>query len=124
MFTAGYERSKKSTREERKIAKRLGGHTHARSGGLPWSAQDPTTVCGDITTPDLHIEHKRIEPNTKSIGLKRAWLAKVTEGARRRMKTPAMVIHFEHAQGHDEDWMLLPLEMAERLLKMLRDDDG
>jgi len=92
-----------------------------RSGGLPWSKNDPTTACGDITTPDLHIEHKRIEPDTKSLGVKREWLAKVTDGANRRMKTPAMAFHFEGAKGHAEDWLLLPLDMAERLLAMLRE---
>lgn len=113
---------KKSTREERKIAKRLGGRTYARSGGLPWSRSDPTTACGDITTPELHIEHKRIEPNTKSIGVKRDWLRKVTVGAKRQMKTPAMAFHYENAQGHAEDWLMLPMDMAERLLAMMRED--
>lgn len=93
-----------------------------RSGGLPWSKHDTTTDGGDVTTPQLHIEHKRIEPRTKSVGVKRDWLAKVTEGARRHMKTPAMVFHFEDARGHAEDWLMMPLDVAERLLKALETD--
>jgi hypothetical protein len=123
VFDANYDRVKKSTREERKVAKRLGGRTHKRSGGLPWSRHDSTTAQGDVTTPDLHIEHKRAEPGTKSIGVTRAWLAKVTEGAKRRIKTPAMVLHFEKAQGHEEDWLMMPLDVAERLLAVLREED-
>jgi len=120
VFDPGYDRVKKSSKKERDIAKRLGGYTHKRSGGLPWSRGDETTACGDVTTPELHIEHKRIGPGTKSVGLKREWLRKVTVGAERRMKTPAMVFHFEGAEGYDEDWLLMPLDLAERLLSMLR----
>jgi hypothetical protein len=121
-FDANYDKAKRSTREEKKVAKRLGGRTHGRSGGLPWSASDPTTACGDITTKDLHIEHKRAEPNTKSIGVTRRWLAKVAVGAKRRMKVPAMAFHFEEADGHAEDWLMLPLDVAERLLAALEED--
>lgn len=90
---------------------------------MPWSRSDPTTACGDIATPDLHIEHKRIEPQTGSIGVKRDWLRKVTVGAKRTMKIPAMAFHYEAAQGHAEDWLMLPMDVAERLLAMLREDD-
>lgn len=90
-----------------------------RSGGLAWSRNDATTAGGDITTKDLHIEHKRVEARTKSISVKREWLVKVTEGARRRMRIPALVVTFETAQGHAQDWVMLPLEDAERLLALL-----
>lgn len=74
-----------------------------------------------MTTKDLHIEHKRAEPNTKTIGIKREWLKKVTEGAARRGRIPAMGLTFEEAHGHEKDWLLLPMEFAERLLRMLED---
>lgn len=121
-FDPGYERTKKSSREEEKVAARLGGHTHRRSGGLPWSRTDPTTACGDITTADLHIEHKRAEPDTQSIGVTRKRLAKVTVGAKRRTRIPAMAFHFEDASGHEKDWLLLPLDVAERLLAAWNED--
>lgn len=104
------------------MAERLGGRALKRSGGMAWSRYDPTTDCGDITAPDLHIEHKRAEPGTKSIGVQRVWLAKVTEGANRRLKIPTVVLHFEKAQNHAEDWMMLPLDVAERLLAVLREE--
>lgn len=109
-------------KDEARIAKRLGGRVYKRSGGMSWSRHDVTTMRGDLSTPDLHIEHKRIEPTTKSISVKRMWLSKVTAGARRVMKIPAMVFHFEEAQGHDEDWILLPLDVVERLFTVLKDE--
>ena len=115
--------TQKSAIEERKLAKRLGGHVQPRSGGVAWSRYDKTTACGDVTTPDLHIEHKRLEPTTKSIGVKRQWLAKVTEGAKRKMKTPAMAFHFAGAQGYAEDWVMLPLDVVERLLAASKEDE-
>lgn len=119
---------KRSTREERRIAERLGGRRLPRSGGLPWSRYDTSDVIhaqtaqGDITTPEWHIEHKRVEPQSKSIRIPREWLVKVTEGARMRMRTPALVVSFETSQGHAQDWVFLPLEEAERLLAQARRD--
>jgi len=38
------------------------------------------------------------------------------------MKTPAMVLHYEGAKGHAEDWLMMPLDVAERLLAVLKED--
>lgn len=124
VFEAHHDRYRKSARKEKEVARRLGGRVQTRSGALPWSAHDRTTAGGDITTPDLHIEHKRIEPGTGSIGIKREWLTKVTEGAVRRLRVPAMALHFEGSRGHTEDWLLLPLDFAERLLAAWRAEEG
>lgn len=90
---------------------------------MPWSKHDSTTAGGDLTSKDLHVEHKRVEPHVKSIGVKRAWLKKVTEGANRRMKVPAMVISYEQPHGHDQDWVMMPLDTAKRLMALAEDDD-
>lgn len=90
---------------------------------MPWSKSDSTTAGGDLTSKDLHVEHKRVEPQVKSIGIKRDWLKKVTEGANRRMKVPALVITYEQAQGHDQDWVMLPLDTARRLMALAGDDE-
>jgi hypothetical protein len=76
-----------------------------------------------MTSETLHIEHKRVEPKTRSIRIPREWLSKVTEGARRRAKTPGLVITFEAAQGHEADWILLPLDVAKRLMDLQRMED-
>jgi len=114
---------KKSLREERKIAKKLGGRTYRGSGNLPWSKHDSATARGDISTIDLHIEHKRIEPSTKSLSVKREWLEKVTSGARRVSKVPSLVLHYEGAKGYAEDWLMMPLDVAQRLLAVLQEKD-
>jgi|WetSurMetagenome_2_1015567.scaffolds.fasta_scaffold08587_3 hypothetical protein len=72
----------------------------------------------------LHVEHKRVEPGTKSIRIPREWLAKVSEGARRRARTPGLVVTFEGARGHETDWLMLPLDVAKRLMDLqIAEDD-
>lgn len=39
------------------------------------------------------------------------------------MKIPAMAFHYEGASGHAEDWLMLPMDVAERLLAMMREGD-
>ena len=77
-----------------------------------------------MDSPFLSIEHKRAEPKTKSIGVKREWLQKISEAATRYMKTPAMILTFEGEKVMEKDWVLLPLPFVERLLKTLEDEDG
>ena len=126
VFEQNYDRAKKSTREENRVAEKLGGRRYKRSGGLAWSRHDKTTDGGDLANKDMHIEHKRVEPDTKSIGVKREWLTKVTEGANRRVKIPGLVISFEQPRGHEQDWLMIPLDVALRLLQvtMGEDDDA
>jgi hypothetical protein len=119
VFAPNYNRARKSNIMERKVARRLGGRRLPRSGGMQWSATNKSTLGADISTKTLHIEHKRIEPGTKSLSIKREWLSKVAEGARKHIKHPAFVFHFEGASDYSEDWMMLPLDIAERLLEVL-----
>ena len=121
-FDPNYERYKRSMKEEKRVAKKIRGRTQPRSGGLPWSKHDGSTAGGDLTGADIHVEHKRVEPGTKSVTIKREWLQKVTKGANRRMKIPAIGVTFEEADGHEQDWLLLPLEFADRLLQLLEED--
>jgi hypothetical protein len=125
-FDHNYDRYKKSKREEDRVADKLDGNRLPRSGGLAWSAHDKTTDGGDLKGKHLLVEHKRVEPDVKSIGIKREWLAKVTKGAARRIgKTPALVVSFERPRGHVQDWLMLPLDVAKRLMDVqLEDDDG
>jgi hypothetical protein len=111
-------KARKSKKHEIRVAKELGGKRLAASGAKRFSKWMPTSVTagGDLGTKDLLVEHKRAEPETKSIGVKREWLQKVTEGAKRCMKDPAMVLTFEDSNGFEQDWMLLPLSVAKRLM--------
>lgn len=119
---------KRSDKHERRIATALGGKRIASSGAKSvgrfsqWGGTkyagtaDRSTANGDVETPDLFVEHKFIEPGTKSISLTRVWLAKVSEGARRHLKTPVMVLTFERAKDHEQDWLLIPLSVARKKL--------
>ena len=110
-----YDRYKRSQKHETRLGKRMGGRRLPRSGGMPWSKWDKTTAGGDVSTPDLHIEHKRTDCD--SMSLKKDWLVKVSEGARRVAKDPAVIITFEKKGSKPEDWILVPLEVLERLQK-------
>lgn len=105
-----YRRSKK---HEERVAKLLGGRRLPRSGGLRWSRQGKETLGGDVTTPQFHVEHKRTEKN--SISVKKEWMEKVMEAAKRGMKDPAIVLTFEE-KNKTLDWFCVPMSVARRLL--------
>jgi len=79
---------------------------------MAWSRGDPTTAGGDVSTPDLLLEHKRTV--RASLAVRREWLDKVREGAQRAMKEPGMVLTFEEPGKPPDDWILLPLAVAKR----------
>jgi len=110
-----YGRYKRSKKHETRLGNRFGGRRLPRSGGMAWSKWDKTTAGGDVSTPTLHLEHKRTD--CASMSIQRDWLAKVSEGARRVVKDPGVVITFEKHGRDAEDWVLIPLEVLERLLK-------
>jgi len=121
-FGRNYDRYKRSTKEEKLFAKRLGGDRLPRSGGLAWSSSDPTTAGGDVKSSELLIEHKRVEPDTGALKLRRGWLKKVTEAANRGNLIPALGVSFESPHGHDREWVLLPLSFVERIIGKLREE--
>ena len=71
------------------------------------------TAQGDISTPNLWIEHK----NTinKSMSVKLEWLLKVKEGASTVGKDPALVITFDRGLQPAEDWIAVPMSVFKRL---------
>jgi hypothetical protein len=121
-FGCNYDRYKRSTKEEDLFARRIGGRRLPRSGGLAWSSSDPTTAGGDVKSSELLIEHKRVEPDTGTLKLKRGWLKKVTEAAKRGNLIPALGVTFESPHGHEREWVLLPLSFVERIIGKLRED--
>lgn len=84
-----------------------------------------------MTSRELHVEHKGTVKGSLSVKL--GWLERVTEEARARGRDPALVLTFEEAGSRPDiprglqaprDWMLLPLSVAQRLLKDLGGKDG
>ncbi len=91
-----------------------------------WSRYDKTALSttvmtdgGDLGTKDFHLESKGTEK--KSLAVTRVWLDKVREGAKRKGKDPGIILTFE-AQKEPrcarEEWVLLPLEVFERLRRL------
>jgi hypothetical protein len=119
---------KRSKKQEERIAKTFGGRRLPRSGGKAWSRSDESrhnreayqietkTDGGDVVAPEFLIEHKLTR--TKSYSLHRDTLAKVTEGAEARGKTPLVVVTFEHTTRKLEDWAVIPMEALQKLLAL------
>lgn len=63
-----------SSRQEKKVAKAVGGRKTANSGATAFSK-------GDVTTDDMLIECKTCVDNKKSFSIKKAWLEKNKEEA-------------------------------------------
>lgn len=108
-----YDKQRRSTKHEKRIAVAFGGKRLPRSGGLPWSKWDQTTDGGDVTSGKLHLEHKRTD--AKSLAVKLEWLEKVSDAARRRSKEPGLVITFERKLRPPEDWVLLPMALVQKV---------
>lgn len=110
------DRAKRSKKHEQRIATKLGGKRYKASGAERWSKWDKKTARGDISTPTLHVEHKRTD--RLSMSLKREWLDKVMAGARDQCKDPAMVLTFEDPDGKNpQDWVLIPMDVLLRLME-------
>jgi hypothetical protein len=118
-FDQNYGRVKKSQQHEKRLAKDMKGRTLRQSGAAPesrWAKHKGGHVSeqGDIKTEDFLIEHKSTEK--ASISLKREWLNKVTEGARRSGRDPAVIITFTQGMKVSEDWVLIPKSTFDRLM--------
>lgn len=110
-----YGKYNKSKKHEQRLGDRLGGKRLPRSGGLAWSKWDKTTANADIKTPEFMFEHKRTI--AESMSVKKEWLLKVAEGARRSGKDPGLIVTFEQAPEKPIEWVMIPLDVLERLLK-------
>ena len=113
--TGNKDRARRSKKHEIRVAGVMGGRRIAQSGARAWSKWDKTTDQGDIRTPLFHVEHKRTV--NASMSIKKEWLDKVSDGAKRSGKDPALVITFEdEVRKKNEDWILVPLDVAMRRL--------
>lgn len=105
---------RRSKKHEDRLAEVMGGLRLPRSGGLsPSKWTQRHTAGGDISTKEFLIEHKAT--SRQSLGLKKVWLEKVSEGAKRVMKHPALVVTFDQDQPSPQDWVLIPMSVFEKL---------
>lgn len=130
------DRSKRSRKQEQRVADLLGGRRLPNSGAKPkskWarvarisnvsftgeklSEVVPfSTLDGDITAKQLHIEHKSTVKD--SISVKREWWDKVKDGAASTDTIPALVITFESRRASEphEDIACVPLSVLKKLM--------
>jgi hypothetical protein len=112
-----YNRVGKSKRQEEKLARDTGGRRVRRSGGMYWSKNNKRTEDGDVVTKEIirgwNFEHKGT--TTGSITIKRDWLNKVRDGARAKTRRPAIVVTFDQGLKVQEDWVLIPRSIFDRL---------
>lgn len=115
------QRFKRSKKHELRVAAQMGGKRVPRSGGRPWSKWDKSSEGGDVAIPALHLELKRTDK--ASMSLKKAWLDKIREEALRRRKEPGLVVTFESTRSEPDDWLMIPLPLAKRLLDRQAGDE-
>ena len=111
-WVTGEAKFTKAKKIENRLADELGGKRLARSGGLAWSKWDKSTQDGDIKTDSEMLEHKYTEKASMSI--KKAWLDKVSQGASKTGRYPALVITFVDGDKED-DWVLVPMSIYKKL---------
>ena len=112
------KRVKRSQKHERRLARETGSSTLPRSGGAPFSARQlgSPSEGGDFESPDFLYEHKSTE--RESMSLKLSWLRKVTAGARRKMKSPSLIITFTDPRNRPiEEWVAVRKDDFLRLIK-------
>lgn len=98
---------KLSDKQEKRLAKNIGGRQVVGSGSTPF-------LKGDVTTPDLFIEAKTKAVESKSISVKKAWLEKAQEQAySMRKKDYALAISF----GDGKDYYVIEDSLMEDLYK-------
>jgi hypothetical protein len=113
------DRKRRSNKNEHRLAKKLvGGKRIKQSGGALWSPRERgsgtrTTEGGDVKTADFHLENKRTDK--KSMSVQREWLNAVKAAAKRVMKEPGVILTFEGKLQAPEDWVMVPIEVFERL---------
>lgn len=113
------DRKRRSNKNEHRLAKKLsGGKRIKQSGGALWSPRERgsgtrTTEGGDVKTKDFHLENKRTDKQSMSV--QREWLDDVKTAARRVMKEPGVILTFETKFQPPEDWVMVPIEVFERL---------
>lgn len=98
---------KLSDKQEKRLAKNIGGRQVVGSGSTPF-------LKGDVTTSDLFIEAKTKAAESKSISVKKAWLEKAQEQAySMRKKDYALAISF----GDGKDYYVIEDNLMEDLYK-------
>jgi hypothetical protein len=105
-----------SSKQEKYVAKEIGGKTTANSGATPFQK-------GDIVHEQFLIECKTKTSPSSSISIKKEWLDKLKEEARFMGKEfSTLIFNFE---PNGENYAILPLQTFNIFLELLKEaQDG
>ena len=107
-FTDGPGKMKKSQRQEKRLAKDLGGKTQKGSGSKDFHK-------GDVKSPELLVEAKRTDKD--SLSVKKEWLVKIFNESVSYGKIPALSIEFDQMPTIvPKDWVAVPSKTLKLLL--------
>lgn len=93
---------KEANRQERKIAKKIGGKNTMKSGGFIF---DPA----DIKLEDSIVEVKNVI-KSKQLIIKEEMLEKLLKESSRVGKKPIMILNFPYSNLRIKKWVLIPYE--------------
>lgn len=112
---SNYGNKARSKKQEDTLAKNVGGRRQPNSGAIP-------TMKGDVSSSDFLFEAKTTGNKSLSVTLK--WLTKISREAAEEAKTPGMELQFEWTPaGVPSNWILVPTEVFQKLLKQNQEDD-
>ena len=103
-----------SCRQEKAIAKAIGGKTVANSGATPFHL-------GDVRTDQFLIEAKTVTKEQKSFTIKREWLDK-NEEERFAMHKDYSALAFNF--GDDENYYVISEKLFVKLINYLKEEEN
>lgn len=104
---------RRSKKQEKRLAKRLGGRTQKGSGSVTFHK-------GDVKSTELLVEAKQTVKASMSV--KREWLEKISREAMAYNKVPALALEFVGiARLVDKDWIAVPASFFEALIAFYRE---
>jgi Holliday junction resolvase len=110
-----------SKKQEKRVARKLGGRRQKGSGSMAGHK-------GDVKSVELLTECKHTEK--ESIRITRKWLEKVSQEADFYGKVPALAIEFSDKRTFDHlpekmtrDWVMVPAQFLTDLIGLLREQE-
>ena len=111
-FSDGPGKHKKSQKQEKRIAKEIGGKVQKGSGSKDFHK-------GDVKSLELLVEAKRTDND--SISIKKDWLIKIFQESVAYKKIPALSIEFDDMPNIvPRDWIAIPSKTLSLLMECYR----
>jgi len=104
-----YSAKNKPKEQEKRVARRVGGHRQPASGAF-------TGMKGDVKSKRFLFDAKRTKFGSMAITVD--WLRKISREAEDAGKIPALSLEWEETPMHiEKDWVVVPMYAFEELTK-------